>query len=177
MQKFTDAYNDIRKVIKTLGGSNATLDGESVLKGIDRKIQGIFNTSAVGLNIRHVSEIGIKTDPKTGDLSIDSTKLDDELTDSYSALADIFSHNTQGFAVRFESMAKDMVETNGLIDSRGESINSRIRDIGKRKSVVEYRLEQKERMFRSQFTLLDGLVSKLQTTGSFLTQQLARLPR
>ncbi len=177
VQKFVDAYNDMRKVIKTLGGNDSTLEGESVLKGIDRKIQSIFNTSAVGLTNSHVSEIGVKTDPKTGDISLDSAKLDTALAANYSAVAELFSHSTQGFAVRFETTARDMVSTTGLIESRKEGLNSRITDIGKRRSSFEYRLTQKESMFRAQFTLLDGLISKLQATGSSLTQQLASLPR
>lgn len=176
VQKFVDAYNDIRKVMKTLGGANSTLEGESVLKGIERKIQALFNTSAVGLVKSHVSEIGIKTDPKTGDLSLDGAKLDVALAANYSAVAELFSHSTQGVAVRFEAAAREMISATGLIESRKDGINSRITDVGKRRSSFEYRLEQKEIAYRSQFTLLDGLISKLQTTGSFLTQQLARLP-
>ncbi len=176
VQKFVDAYNDIRKVIKTLGANDATLGGESVLKGIDRKIQSIFNTSAVGLTKKHVSEIGIKTDPKTGDISLDSTKLGVALADNYSAVAEIFSDSTQGFAVRFEAVARDMISATGLIETRKEGINSRISGIDKSRVTFEYRLTQRESMFRSQFSLLDGLISKLQTTGSFLTQQLASLP-
>ncbi len=176
VQKFVDAYNDIRKVIKTLGANDATLDGESVLKGIDRKIQSVFNTSAVGLTKSHVTEIGINTDPKTGDISLNTTKLGVALAANYSAVAELFSHSTQGFAVRFEATVRDMVSATGLIETRKEGINSRISGINKSRSDFEYRLIQKESTLRAQFTSLDGLVSKLQTTGSFLTQQLSRLP-
>ncbi len=177
VQKFADAYNDVRKVIKTLSANNATLEGESVLKGIERKIQSIFNTSAVGLTKQHVSEIGIKTDPKTGDLSLDAAKLNTALAANYSSVAELFSDSTQGFAVRFETMANDMISATGLIESRKEGINSRISGIDKNRFSIEYRLDLKEASYRAQFSALDGLISKLQSTGSFLTQQLASLPR
>lgn len=176
VQKFVDAYNDVRKVIKTLGANDASLEGESVLKNIDRKIQSVFNTSVTGLSYNHLTEIGIKTDPKTGDISLDSTKLDSALAANYSAVADLFAHGTEGFAVRFAAVASDMTSASGLIESRKEGINSRISDIGKRRSSFEYRLERAEIKYRAQFTALDGLISKLQSTGNFLAQQLSRLP-
>lgn len=175
-QKFVDAYNDVRKVIKSLGGKDGSLEGESVLKGIERKIQSIFNTNASGLKFNHLSEIGIKTDPKTGDISLDSTKFEGILAANYSDLAALFSDATHGFAVRFEAAASTMIASAGIIESRKEGINSRISDVDKRISYQEYRLSLVEQKYRSQFTALDGLVSRLQSTGDFLTQQLSRLP-
>lgn len=176
VQKFVDAYNDVRKVIKTMGGSSGSLEGETVLKGIERKLQTLFNTSAMGLEFSHPSQIGIKTDPKTGDISLDGTKLDTVLAANYSAVANLFSHATEGVAVRFESAANEMISASGLIEIRKEGINSRVDDINKHISSYEYRLSQTEIRYRAQFTALDGLVSKLQSTSSFLSQQLSRLP-
>lgn len=176
VQKFVDAYNDVRKVIKTLGGKAASLDGETVLKSIERKLQTIFNTNAVGLTYSHTSQIGIKTDPKSGDISLDAAKLDDALTANYSAVAELFSHATEGFAVRFEAAAKEMISASGVIESRKEGITSRADYVSKQISNYEYRLSLTESRYRAQFTALDGLVSKLQSTGSFLSQQLSRLP-
>jgi flagellar hook-associated protein 2 len=40
---------------------------------------------------------------------------------------------------------------------------------------LEFRLSTIEKRYRAQFTALDTLVSSLQTTGSYLSQQLASL--
>lgn len=176
VQKFVDAYNDIRKVMKTLGAADGTLSGETVLNGIERKIQSVFNTSASGLAYTSLSEVGINTDPKTGDLTLDSTKLNTAMTANYSGVADLFSNSTQGFAVRYESMASSMIASDGIISTRTDGINSQISSLDKRRSDMEYRLTQTEAKLRAQYTALDGLVAQLQSTGNFLTQQLAKLP-
>lgn len=176
VQKFVDAYNDVRKILRTLGGADGSLEGETVVKGVERKIQSIFNTSAAGLAYSHLSEIGIKTDPKTGGISLDGAKLDSVLAANYSGVADLFADKTQGFAVRFEAAASSMISAAGIIESRKEGINTRVSDVNKRISSMEYRLDLVEKKYRAQFTALDGLVARLQSTGNFLTQQLANLP-
>ncbi|MDQ7072494.1 MAG: hypothetical protein Q9N32_01575 [Gammaproteobacteria bacterium] len=45
-----------------------------------------------------------------------------------------------------------------------------------RSKEIELRLEQVERRIRAQFTAMDTLVSNLNATGNFLTQQLAAMP-
>ena len=73
-------------------------------------------------------------------------------------------------------MAKDFLDQGGIIDSRKDSLNRQSDDIDDRISSIEYRLEIVERRYRAQFTALDGLVANLNSTGSFLTQQLGNLP-
>ena len=177
VQKFVDAYNDLQKVTKTLGTSGGTLDREGVVRGVNRKIQSIFNTSATGLSFQHVAEIGVKTDPKTGELSLDIAKLDKAIAANYSGVADLFSNATQGIAVRFEAAVSEIVSATGIIESRKTSINSNISDIGKRRATIEYQLGLAEVNFRTRFSALDGLIARLQSTGNSLTQQLSQLPR
>ena len=177
VQKFIDSYNNMRHVIKTMGSGAGTLAGESVLNNIDRRLQSIYNTNAVGLSYKHLSEIGIKTDPKTGDLSLNTTTFNKALSANYSGVADLFSNATQGFAVRLSAAASNMTLTNGIIDSRTSGINSNISNVNKRVASMESQLTLKETQYRSQFTKLDGLISQLQSTGNYMTQQLAGLAK
>ena len=50
-----------------------------------------------------------------------------------------------------------------------------IKDIAKNRDVLNARLAVTEKRYRAQFTALDGVISKMSTTSSFLTQQLANL--
>ncbi len=176
VQKFVDAYNDVRSTIKTLGGEDATLQGESSLLTMQRQMQNILNTSASGLGFNYLSEIGIETDSTTGDLTLDSATLDGVISSNFSDLADLFADSSQGFAVRFEAMADSLIATDGLIDTREDGINSRISYVEDRETNLEYRLEIIEARHRRQFSALDTLISQMNSTSSFLSQQLSALP-
>jgi flagellar hook-associated protein 2 len=66
-----------------------------------------------------------------------------------------------------------MTRSDGLIAGREEGLSSRSRLLEDQQLRYERRLELVEQRLRAQFTALDNLVSQMQSTGTFLTQQLA----
>ncbi len=66
--------------------------------------------------------------------------------------------------------------TSGNIVAATDSANRMIKDIGSRQTALSNRLTQIEARYRKQFTALDTLVSSMNKTSSYLTQQLANLP-
>jgi len=176
VQLFVDAYNDVRKVLDTLGGEEATLQGDNGLLNIERQLQSVLTKPAAGLSINYLSEIGIETDPKTGSLTLDSAQLDTAIGADYSGLANLFSDSTEGFAVRFGAMADSLIAADGLIELRTAGIDSSISSIEDRGLNLEFRLENIEARYRRQYSALDTLVAQMNSTGSFLSQQLGNLP-
>ena len=176
VQSFIDAYNGLRSTISTLHAEDATLEGDSALLGIERMIRNEINTVASGLNYSYLSDLGITTNATTGDLELDTTDLDTELTNDFSGVADFFANNSEGVAYRLDVLATSLLATDGLIDSREDGINSTIDSVQDRQVSVEYRLELTEQRYLAQFGALDLLVSQLQSTSDYLTQQLASLP-
>ena len=61
------------------------------------------------------------------------------------------------------------------ISARSNGIDASIRTIDKRREEMERRLVDVEARMRAQFTALDTLLGKMQTTSTFLAQQLAKL--
>ncbi len=175
VQGFADTYNSLRSTIRDLGKKGGELQGDGGLLSIERQIQSIFNTSAVGLNFNHLSEVGITTGTD-GSLSVDTDRLDSALTSDFSGVAELFANNDQGYAYRFEAMAGLVLQTNGLLDTREDTINNNISSIQARQESFEYRLEMIEKRFNTQFGALDSLVASMSATGDFLAGQLANLP-
>jgi flagellar hook-associated protein 2 len=64
----------------------------------------------------------------------------------------------------------------GLLDARTKALNDRLKGLLSDRDRLDVRIARIEDNYRRQFTALDGLVSQLQSTSSFLTQELARLP-
>jgi flagellar hook-associated protein 2 len=84
---------------------------------------------------------------------------------------------SQGIAYQLNALITGFLEPEGILDSRFEGIQGRVADIIDQREVLDRRIEALEIRYRSQFNALDSLLSQLQTTSSFLTQQLASLPK
>ncbi len=83
----------------------------------------------------------------------------------------------QGYASTLAKFSNDILDpSSGSISGRTAGINASIADIGNQRDALNLRLTQIEANYRAQFTALDTMISSLNQTSSFLTQQLANLP-
>lgn len=172
---FVGAYNALRATISSLKSGN--LKGDNTLLSVQSLLRDTLNTEPTGLTtaLSTLSEIGIKTE-RNGDLSLNTTELDAALASDYAGVAELMADDDQGYAFRLEAVADDMLDIDGLVDSRTKGIDSRIDTLGDRMDNMKYRLELIEKRYRSQFAALDAMLAQLQSTSNFLTQQLSNLP-
>lgn len=175
VQTFVDAYNDLRGMIGYL--SKGDLQGDNTLISIQSQMRNILNMAPTGLgtSLQFLSEVGIKTS-RSGDLELDSTLLNEKLAEDFNGVTELFANDNQGYAFRLEALAKEQLATEGIIDTREDGINARIGSIDTQIENFEYRMTLTEARYRAQFTALDGLLARLQSTSSFLSQQLGSLP-
>jgi flagellar hook-associated protein 2 len=80
-----------------------------------------------------------------------------------------------GFAGRMKDLLDDFLEADGLIADRTEGIDRQIETIDRQREAFERRMETIEARYRAQFTALDTLIARMNSTSNFLTQQLAGL--
>ena len=83
---------------------------------------------------------------------------------------------SEGHAARLAKLVEQALGTKGIVSTRTDSLNTSIRDIGARRDAMNTRLERVEKQLRAQYVALDALMSRMNTTSSFLTQQLASIP-
>jgi len=81
---------------------------------------------------------------------------------------------SQGYAYNLNSLATSMLASDGQLTSSTKEINSSIKSLTDRRAIMQQRLIGVEARYRSQFIALDRMLSSMNTTSSFLTQQLAR---
>lgn len=84
---------------------------------------------------------------------------------------------TLGYAYQLDKLIDTFVSTTGTIANRTDGINQTIKTIGSRRDALNTRLVSIEQRYRDQFTRLDTLISSMTKTSTFLTQQLANLPK
>ena len=115
-------------------------------------------------------------------MSVDSTTLNAALAADPDAVTGLFADTTYngvavtGIAVRLDTLLTGYLASDGIIDSRTDSLNSRIATINDDREVVARRFELLETRYRAQFNAMDSLLSNITATGDFLTQQLKNLP-
>lgn len=80
-----------------------------------------------------------------------------------------------GYASQLAAALTSMTATTGTVASRINGIQNSIAAIGKQRDVVSRRLTGIEARYRAQFTALDLAVSSMNSTSSFLSQQLTSL--
>jgi flagellar hook-associated protein 2 len=82
---------------------------------------------------------------------------------------------SNGYATLLNTWSTSFLASDGALATATNGINSTIKDIGKRRTDIQARLVAIEAGYRAQFTALDGLLSSMNQTSIYLTQQLARL--
>jgi flagellar hook-associated protein 2 len=171
-QKFVDAYNQLRADLKALDNEGFSTGG--LTRSVSSALRDVINgsTTLTG-NYTALSQVGIKTDPITGDLEFNSTEFDAALADDFFDVAQLFANDDQGIAFRFDALIDRFLDSSdGLIETRIDTLESRTRSLEDREDSLELRLELKERSLRAEYAELDRLVGSLQSTGNFLTQNL-----
>ena len=179
---FVTSYNTLVDTLGALGDYDDTtqqggvLLGDATLRSVQSGLRRELSSAITdaGLSISTLAEIGITTQ-RDGRLSVDSTELDDALTNNFDDVGQLFASES-GYATRLTTVIDSFAATDGSIDSRIEGINSQLTQIGEERVDLEDRAILLERRFTNQFTALDLLVSELNTISSFLAQNLASLP-
>ena len=84
---------------------------------------------------------------------------------------------TDGIAVLMNSFLDSYMSSKGDLNIRTEQLNNQVKQLGKFQDGIDTRSNSIQARYLKQFTALDQLLSQLQNTSGFLTQQLANLPQ
>jgi flagellar hook-associated protein 2 len=183
IQKFVSEYNSLQAQLSRLGGYNAETKvagpmlGDSLLRSVQDQIRRGLTNPVTGLEgeFTTLASIGITT-TASGTLEVDSAKLSAAVTGDAGAVASMFG-SQNGVAAKLYDFLEDRLASDGEIESRNTRLANDLRSIDKDKEALALRLEQIQSRYQKQFAALDGLLSQMQSTSSYLAQQLANLPK
>jgi flagellar hook-associated protein 2 len=170
---FTDAFNSLQKTIDTMQQKGGTLEADNTATSILNTLQDVFNSPASidGSSFSYLAQIGV-TFQKDGSLAIDTGMLTDAFNNNFDSTVSLLSDSNQGFASRLYDMASSMTNSDGLITTKKDSINSQLRDIDDQTTSIQAALADKEASLRAQFASLDALLGSMQQTSKFLASKL-----
>jgi len=145
--------------------------GDATLRTLSSQLRTTVSDSVTGISgiYKTLVDLGITTD-SSGQLVIDSSKLDTALTTNLGDVAALFS-STNGIASKLDGILNEYVKADGIIDNKTSGLNDSVTDINDDLVDLEEELNALEERLFAQFSALDVLLSQLQTTSDFLTQQ------
>lgn len=178
---FVSAYNTLVAQIGKLRGYDATtrtagpMLGDSLLNGIESELRSTIASTVPdqAQGFQSLANVGITTQAD-GTLTVNDTKLQRALTDNFEAAGRLFGAEN-GVAARLFEQADGRLKSGGAIDARTQNLTERQREIQKRKDDLDARMLALQAAYVRQFTALDTLLSQLQVTSSYLTQQIEAL--
>ncbi|MFC4297890.1 flagellar filament capping protein FliD [Castellaniella hirudinis] len=181
VEDFVKAYNSMLDTVGTLtkytvGADNPSspLTGDTLARSVQTRMRDAVSGAIESANGTTLSKIGITTDPKTGKLNIDDTKLTKALAEDSENVKSLFTGVT-GVGTRVDQTAETFTRSGGLFSNTTEGLNKTIADIKKQYDATSDRIDQRMETYRAQFTQLDAMVSQMNSLSSYLSQQLSAL--
>jgi len=180
---FVNAYNALAQQIKTLGRYDAAtrvagpMLGDSLLRGLDTQLRRILSDPVPGTtgNYRTLTSLGISV-TSTGSLQLDAAKFNEALAADPQAVNRVFTSES-GVGVRVAAYLDERLSSNGEFATRNARIDGQRRRLEQEREALDARMLVVQQRYLKQFTAMDGLLAQMQSTSSYLSQQLEGLAK
>jgi flagellar hook-associated protein 2 len=162
---FVGIYQNLTRYDATSGTAGAML-GDATLNSINSTLSRIIGGTANGATL---SSIGISLQVD-GTLKLDSGKLAGALGDGGRQVGNLFGGDN-GFAAQLNTQLNSWVGSSGVLANRTDSIGLQLKDLTTQQATLDSRMADLTARYQAQFSALDTLMSKLNSTSSYLQQQ------
>jgi len=181
-ETFVSAYNVLAQQIASLSRYDATtktggpLLGDSMLRSLDSQVRRILSQPVAGATGGYttLASLGITTNVN-GTLQLDASRFSDALAADPDAVSRIFTATDSGVAPRLADFLQTKLSSTGEFAARDQRIADKRRDLAKQTDALDVRMEMIQARYMKQFTALDSMLSQLQSTSSYLSQQTTSL--
>ena len=176
MLGFISAYNTALGALRTqsaAGGAGKAvgpLSGDAAPRAIMQSLRGTISS-----HYGELSALGLKTGVD-GALSLDGSKFDAALLADPEAVKRL-AGSESGLGGRLRDSLASYVGVDGMLQSRSEGLDKRLKDLTKQREDFDQRIEGIAAMYRRQFTALDAMMSQMQSTSSYLAQQISQFQK
>jgi flagellar hook-associated protein 2 len=121
-------------------------------------------------DLTQLADVGISID-SSGVMSVDTTKFQKAVDSNFSGLQNMLD----GYGKAVNTLINSLTDTNGVINARTDGLKDSIKLLDNQKEMLNNRLTSIEKRYRTRFSSLDTMISGMQSTSSYLSQQLARM--
>lgn len=183
LDAFVKAYNELVDLSENFGkvgdGNSGIMSGDSLLRGVMSKIRNELSSNFDFGNDGQSSltQLGIETD-RYGKLSIDDTTLNDAIKENVDNVQSFFigTDSNPGFAGKIDELLGFYTESDGLIQGRIDSKEQQLSSLDVDRANFSRKMNSLEARLTAQYNSMDLLVASLNSTSSYLMQQLDNMP-
>jgi flagellar hook-associated protein 2 len=146
--------------------------GDAMLRGIEASLRREISNRVAAATAPYdtLAGVGITTN-SDGTLKLDETRLSNALRAGFDVVGQLFGSDN-GIAARLYGIVDAAIRGDGQVTTRTERLQRDKRSIDQDRVALDRRMESVERRYRAQFIAMDSLLAQLQSTGSYLAQQL-----
>lgn len=179
MKNYVEKYNEVVDLISEAtrtSPSSPELSGDLVadanIRLIESRLRNSLSfTKQSRAGIISLANIGITSDGKTGKLILNDSKYDSVTGSDMSSVISMLT-GASGVASNQSDLIDSLINADGTITRATNNLNDNLGLIVLDKAKLNYRLESQRFYLTTKFASLDALLGGLQSTGSFLQQQL-----
>ncbi|WP_282272099.1 flagellar filament capping protein FliD [Stenotrophomonas sp. PS02298] len=173
VQAFVTAYNASTSLLKTSSAYDAEKDqasvltGDSMVRGLQQQLRGQLSANVIDLK-----ELGL-TITKDGTLSLDASVFDKAMAKNPAAAEALVGKSGKLYEGMNSILKSNLDSGTGTLVQRTDALNKEIKKLSKQLDDLDARMEKVSARYTAQFTAMDKLVSQMQGTSSYLSQQLS----
>lgn len=187
VEEFVAAYNEVIGLVRQQtrvdpgGTGSGPLQGDRVGSLVPSKLRELLSGSTTAsTTFSRLADIGfdVQTD---GTIEIVASKLDNAVANA-AELRKLFAAADEnptaiGFARRLDAWLGLALGNDGLLDSRTDGLQQRLKSTQKQRERLEDRIVLTEQRLLRQYTALDARLGQLNGLSAYMTQQIAQFNR
>jgi flagellar hook-associated protein 2 len=171
LSSFISDYNAAASALNAQRGKNAgALSGQGVIATLTEGLNNITSYTSSG-SIQSLSDLGVKFNDTTGQLSFDPTMLNSAAASNYSAVTSFLGSPTTGGFLQAASGALTSIldPTSGAIPSQLTAISGEITSDNNRITADQANISQLQANLTQQMANADALIATLQSQNTYMT--------
>ncbi len=181
-KSLVSAYNRMQSISSELTAFNGPdsdsgiLLGDSTARAVQSRIRSALNTPVEEGKYFSMAQIGISLQ-RDGTMKIDEAKLDKALSTDLAGVSALLtgSETAPGVSTILTDTLKGLTGDNGMLQIASNGTQRSIENIGERMVSMQASIDSTIARYKAQFTELDSIMSSLNSTQSYLTQQFESL--
>lgn len=178
---FASAYNSFLETTISLGRVNTgsgivgPLVGDSALRAVTSQVRNVLSQTITATgDVNSLASLGITTN-REGLLEVDEATLASKVNDNFEDVKNLFVGESSVMGQLTDTLGS-YTGGEGVLQTKIDGYKDSLSRLEEEKSNFSEKMEALESRLYTKFNAMDLLVGQLNSTGSYLTAQLANLP-
>lgn len=166
-------YTEVEAGAETQDSKNGALLGDSTLRTIQTQMKGLLTNSDSASAYKTLAQIGVTSNPTSGKLELDKTKLDAALAKDPDGVKEMIigDGKATGITTQIDTSITGWLSKTGILQAATDGVSKTLNNLTESYNAASKRIDATIARYKTQFTALDQMMSKLNSTSDYLTTQ------